>query len=80
MIGSLPPPKCVKCGSLQFALSNRFRPEGSDSDVFAIQCAQCGGVVGVEGEFAICEMLLEQNRAIQAIANALKIPVTLTIR
>jgi hypothetical protein len=50
----------------------------SNSDMCAVQCARCGGVVGIEGKYNICDLLLEQNQAIQAIADALKVRVTLT--
>ena len=38
--------RCVKCGHTDFEMSEA-EPNGSNVKVFFVQCAACGGVVGV---------------------------------
>jgi ribosomal protein L37E len=38
---------CVKCGGTSFELAADKVPKGSQYKVHFVQCASCGGVVGV---------------------------------
>jgi NAD-dependent SIR2 family protein deacetylase len=42
-------PTCIKCGGQIFE-AVEFRPQKSKYDQLFIQCAKCGGVVGVKDQ------------------------------
>jgi NAD-dependent SIR2 family protein deacetylase len=58
---------CVKCGGTKFE-NKEVSPDQSKFKLIFVQCAQCGGVVGVMDFFNIGAELKEMKRAIAAIA------------
>ena len=73
--------KCVVagCGGTSFELVAN-EPHGSKWQLYFVQCAKCGGVVGVQEYSNISAAIIEQNKAIEAIANKIGISVKLTTR
>lgn len=68
--------KCVSCGKTTFEIK-LAEPKGSKYKVYFIQCASCGGVVGTMNYFNINAQILQQNKAIKKIAQALNVYVEL---
>lgn len=58
---------CVKCDNQTFELKE-IKVSGSRFRLFSIQCARCGGVVGIQEAMNTSGMLLAQNKVINAIA------------
>ena len=56
---------CVKCGGQSFEC-REFRPEGSSYVLMSIQCANCGGVVGVMEDQNIGSALEEIKTLVMA--------------
>lgn len=67
---------CIKCGKSSFE-SMEIEPAKSNYKMYAIQCASCGGVVGIVPFMNTSAMLIEQNKAIEAIAKHVGAAVTL---
>jgi len=54
---------CTKCDGTVFE-AVEVTPQGVDRVVLAIQCASCGGVVGVVEKHDNASMIHQQNRAL----------------
>ena len=68
--------KCVSCGGMSFEIQ-QAEPAKSAFKVYFVQCAQCGGVVGIMDYHNIGAMLGKQNEAIKAIAQRVGAMVSL---
>jgi hypothetical protein len=66
----------VKCGDLSFELVEAAVADAEYS-LYFVQCAMCGGVVGVQEFNNIGAMLAEQNEALRRIGRALSIDINL---
>jgi hypothetical protein len=55
--------KCSACGGNAFE-AVEMTPEGIGRALLAIQCSDCGGVVGVTENHDIASMFHQQNRAL----------------
>jgi len=64
--------KCIKCKGTTFE-AELAELKHSDSKVYLVQCADCGGVVGVQHFFDIPTLLAIQNVAINKIAKKMGI-------
>jgi hypothetical protein len=58
---------CVKCGNGVFE-AVEVMPEGSDHPLTFVQCAACGGVVGVHDGVEAGRLTRQQNAAIDRLA------------
>ena len=58
---------CVKCGNDAFEVVEAT-PEGADHPVSLVQCASCGGVVGVHDGVEVGRLIRQQNAAIHTLA------------
>jgi hypothetical protein len=58
---------CPKCGSTSFETAT-VEPSGSAFKLVFVQCAVCGGVVGVVEYNNVGSMIDRQNKAIREIA------------
>lgn len=67
---------CVKCGGHSFELQ-QLNVAKANFKLFAVQCADCGGVVGLQEYFNTGAQLLSQNKALKLIAAKLGVPVAL---
>jgi hypothetical protein len=54
---------CTKCDGTVFE-AVEVTPRGIDRGLLAIQCAGCGGVVGVAEKHDLASMIHQQNRAL----------------
>lgn len=54
---------CTKCEGTVFE-AVEVAPEGIDRVLLAVQCAECGGVVGVVEKHDLASMVHQQNRAL----------------
>lgn len=54
---------CVKCDSTRFE-TNTFEPEGSRYKLTSVNCAKCGGVVGVLDYYNTGQQLQEIKKAL----------------
>lgn len=70
--------KCLSCDHGTFEFKENI-PEGSAVRVYFVQCRGCGGVVGVYPFDHVPKLLLQQNKAIAAIAKHLQVRVDLTV-
>jgi uncharacterized Zn finger protein len=68
--------KCPSCGGFTFEVVEES-PAGSAYKCSFVRCVGCGGVVGTSEFHNIGTLLLEQNKALLAIANKLEICVSL---
>ncbi len=59
-------PKCVKCGNTQFE-TKESTPKNSPFIVTFVQCASCGGVIGVMDFYNIGQELQDIKKAIEKI-------------
>ena len=55
-------------------------PEGASHKYSFIRCSACGTVVGVADALSLSTMLMEQNRAILALAEKMRVKVKLTVK
>lgn len=60
---------CVKCGGMAFEVVENT-PHGSQARLLFVQCRNCGGVVGVQELYNLSHLLIEQNKALEAIGIA----------
>ena len=60
---------CIKCGGTQFE-SKELTLKRPKSKLWMVQCAACGGVVGVVDQ-AIGEDVYEIRKALERLASAL---------
>ncbi len=67
---------CVKCSGTRFELKE-LNVSGSKFRLMAVQCASCGGVVGVQEAYNAGGLLLDQNKALKKMAAAQGVSVTL---
>jgi hypothetical protein len=58
---------CVKCGNDSFEAVEAM-PAGSEHPVTLVQCASCGGVVGVHDGIEAGRLTRQQNTAIHKLA------------
>jgi hypothetical protein len=58
---------CVKCGNDSFE-AVETTPVGSEHPVTFVQCASCGGVVGVHDGIEAGRLTRQQNAAIHKLA------------
>ena len=71
--------KCLGCGHGTFELKVDT-PSGSNSKVCLIQCAQCGGVIGVQDFRSAETLLIQQNRVLKLIGERiLGMPIDIPI-
>ncbi|MCK4644521.1 hypothetical protein KAU32_12920 [bacterium] len=68
--------KCAKCGSTLFEVKDAA-PQGSRFKISFVQCTSCGTVIGVLEYFNAPSILINQNRAIEKIANKLGMHIKL---
>lgn len=68
--------RCVKCDSTSFELQEADIA-GTSFRLLFVQCASCGGVVGVHDRNNIGEMLMRQNDALKQIAQGVDADVEL---
>ena len=54
---------CIKCGGASFE-AVEVEPQGIERALLAVQCADCGGVVGVVEKADLTSMFHQQNRAL----------------
>ena len=59
-------PTCIKCGGTQFE-SKEMSPKRSKSRLCLLQCAACGGVVGVV-DLALGDEVHEIRKALERLA------------
>ncbi len=71
--------KCPACPSFQFEIVHEL-PEGASHKYSFIRCSACGTVVGVADALSLSTMLMEQNRAILALAEKMRVKVKLTVK
>lgn len=71
--------KCLGCGNGSFEIVPND-PKMSTRTLYFVQCSKCGGVVGVQEHGNITSLIIEQNKAIEAIARKLDVQVKLTLR
>ena len=64
--------KCVKCGNSTFEMVVTELLSSQHKHKF-IQCASCGGVVGVQDGYNNAAMLVEQNKVINAMARMMNV-------
>lgn len=69
--------KCPSCKNGTFTIEENV-PYRSQIKLMFVYCSSCGTVVGVMDYFNIGILLLEQNRALEKIAKALNVSITLT--
>lgn len=67
---------CVKCGGRSFEAVEHSATNAHFKHIF-IQCASCGGVVGVTDYANNASLLLSQNKAIKKIAQQVGVYVEL---
>jgi hypothetical protein len=61
---------CVKCGNNRFE-SKENSPKDSPFKVTFVQCASCGGVVGVMDFYNLGALIHEQKKLLQKILDSL---------
>jgi len=61
---------CAKCGGTIFTVKEK-EPANSNFVLQFVECSSCGTVVGVLNFYDIGSLILDQNRALQAIARAI---------
>lgn len=71
--------KCVSCSKTSFEMVPS-EPKNSMRQLYFIQCSNCGGVVGVQEHGNITTLIIEQNKAIEAIARQAGVSVKLTMK
>ena len=49
--------KCVKCGSMDFEITEAMTIQNARDTVHFVQCSQCGGVVGVQEPFSAWRLI-----------------------
>jgi hypothetical protein len=67
MEGVMAESTCLKCGGHSFEKVEDM-PSNSEVAIHYIQCADCGGVVGVMDFYSVSELLAEQNKVLMAMA------------
>jgi ribosomal protein L37E len=60
---------CVRCGETAFEVVENT-PHGSQARLLFVQCRKCGGVVGIQELYNISHLIIEQNKALEAIGHA----------
>lgn len=65
---------CIKCDSTSFEMVEQT-PHGSVHVVFFVQCAKCGGVVGVQPYFDVAELLVRHHHGLTELAQSLGRPL-----
>jgi hypothetical protein len=68
---------CVKCAGTVFEVAE-VKPVGGHYKLVLIQCAGCGGVIGVQDYVHVRALIQEQNRAIKAIAQKVGLQLDLS--
>lgn len=59
---------CIKCGGMAFEVVENT-PHGSQAKLLFVQCRACGGVVGIQEYYNLSHLLIEQNKALEAIGH-----------
>lgn len=72
----MPEPTCIKCAHTVFELVESS-PIGSDFKFLFLQCENCGGVAGVLDYLNIGSALIEQNKLLRKVAQALNVDADL---
>ena len=67
---------CAKCGNGTFELKEQA-PRSSTYELLFVQCTSCGAPVGVIEGRTISDMMIRQNRALEAIAQHVGVAVNL---
>ncbi len=67
---------CIKCEGTKFEIKD-LAVTGAKFRLFAVQCASCGGVIGLQESHNTAGLLLAQNAAIKKIAAQVGVSVTL---
>lgn len=68
----MPEPNCIKCGHTVFELVESS-PLGANFKFLFLQCSNCGGVAGVMDYLNIGSALIEQNKLLRKVAQALNV-------
>ena len=69
-------PTCIKCGCNVFEIEP-YTPSGTTIKLNFVQCAECGGVVGVLEQFSISGMLKLHGAAMKKLAEKARVKVDL---
>jgi DnaJ-class molecular chaperone len=65
--------KCVKCDGIGFESEDFSLPNGEE--VVFVQCAKCGGVVGVLDQFGVADVVEANKMLLVKIAEKLGVPI-----
>jgi hypothetical protein len=69
-------PTCIKCGSNVFEIEP-YTPSGAAIKLNFVQCAECGGVIGVLDQYNIGAMLKLHGSAMKKLAAKARVKVDL---
>ena len=63
---------CIKCASTEFEVV-KLSPSRANVPFWAVQCSQCGGVIGTHEYLRYEDMLRKQQAALAQIASSLNV-------